>query len=88
MGLGRMAVIDERYNTDGMNRWFRFIPSGGAEIVRLKLDQVLAGFESDGVPALDFDLFTGLGVTPHAGLAIDLLEGSEAHQGYTAVAFF
>ena len=49
--------------------------------------KVLAGLEGDGVPAFDFDLFAGLGISAHTGFPINLFESTKSDQSNPAVLF-
>jgi len=49
------------------------------------LSEGFAGFESYGISTLDFNLFTGSGITPHASLSINILKRPESHKRDLAV---
>ena len=50
--------------------------------------QFFPGCKFNDVLTFDFNNFTGLRVSAFAGLAVNFLEGSEAHEGDFTVAFF
>jgi hypothetical protein len=50
--------------------------------------KVFARFEGDDASPFDFDLVTGLGISAHSGLPVNILESPEPHQGHPAVPLF